>query len=92
MCLADGTDDEEKALALGKLKENGVNLENYVCTLGGSDDSFKAYNIGESGLPHYKIYDRTGILAKELRNDVDAGIAVAATDVDEHVEKLLAAE
>jgi thiol-disulfide isomerase/thioredoxin len=90
MCMADGTDDDEKALALKKLKENGVNLENYVCTLGGSDDSFKAYNIGESGLPHYKIYDRTGQLAKELRSDVD--IAVTATDVDEHIEKLLGAE
>ena len=92
MCMADGTDEEERSLTLKKLNENGVDLENYVCTLGGGDESFKAYNIGDSGLPHYRIYDRTGKLAKELRNDVDAGIAVTAADVDEHVEKLLAAK
>jgi len=89
MCMADGTDAEETDLALAKLKENQVSLNNYVCTLGGGDESFDAYNIGESGLPHYKIYDRSGKLARELRNDVDAGVAVSATDVDEHIAKLL---
>ena len=90
MCMADGTDTEETELALTKLKDSHVDLKNYVCTLGGGDESFDAYNIGESGLPHYKIYDRTGKLATELRNDVDAGIAVHATDVDQYVEKILA--
>ena len=89
MCMADGTDAEETELALSKLKENHVNLENYACTLGGGDESFDAYNIGESGLPHYKLYDRSGKLARELRNDVAAGVAVSATDVDQYVEKLL---
>lgn len=90
MCMGDANDGDETAQALEKLKENNVALRNYICTLGGGDESFNAYNIGDSGLPHYKIYGRDGKLAKELRNDVDAGIAVAAFDVDGHIEKLLA--
>lgn len=92
MCMGDATDADETAEALAKLKEKNVTLQNYICTLGGGDESFDAYNIGESGLPHYKLYSRDGKLVKEFRNDVDANIAVAATDVDEHVEKLLSAE
>lgn len=90
MCIGDGNDADETALALEKLQEKDVTLQNYICTLGGGDESFDAYNIGESGLPHYKIYGRDGKLVKEFRNDVDAGIAVSATDVDELIEKLLA--
>ncbi len=92
MCMGDANDPDETADALEKLIEKNVTIQNYICTLGGGDESFDAYNIGESGLPHYKLYDRDGKLVKEFRNDVVAKIAVSATDVDEHVEKLLAAE
>ena len=90
MAVADGNDADETADCVEKLKELKVDLENFVCKLGGGDETFDAYNIGDSGLPHYKLYDRDGSLVKEFRNDVEAGIAVSATDVDEHVEKLLA--
>ena len=92
MCMGDANDADETAEAVEKLKEKNVTLQNYICTLGGGDESFAAYNIGDSGLPHYKLYSRDGKLVKEFRNDVDAGIGITATDVDADVEKLLSAE
>ena len=92
MRIGAANDPDETAEALAKLKEKNVTLQNYICSLGGGDESFAAYDIGDSGLPHYKSYGRDGKLVKEFRNDPEAGIGISATDVDADVEKLLSAE
>jgi len=46
------------------MKQNATMLINYRAATGSQDETFEGYEIGETGLPHYKIYDRDGKLIK----------------------------
>lgn len=82
-------DPESKSDALEFLKDNKATLQNLMCTFGGGDESFSSYDIGEAGLPYYRVYDRDGSLKQVFKNSPDAG--VDETEVHKLVEELLAA-
>ena len=71
------------------LKENNSAIQNLMSSHGGSDESFQAFDIGESGLPYFRVYDREGNLAQVFKNDIDAGVAVSEDTVHDAVIKLL---
>jgi thiol-disulfide isomerase/thioredoxin len=81
-------DPESKSDALEFLKENNAKIKNLMCTFGGGDESFSSYEIGDSGLPYYRVYGVDGMLKKAFRNSPDAGVDEA--EVHKLVEELLA--
>jgi len=84
-------DPESGELVMKFLKEQNATFDNLMCELGGGDESFSAYDIGDAGLPYFRIYDREGNLVKDFRNDVDAGKGIHVKEVHAAVEKLVAA-
>ncbi len=65
-------------------------FENLQCNLADTDKSFAAYEIGDSGLPHYKLYDRTGQLRKTFAADVATMKGVDPAELDAAVAALVA--
>ena len=86
----DDSELHEEALAF--LKEQNATFDNLMCELGGGDESFDAYEIGDAGLPYFRLYDRSGALKQVFKNDVDAGKGVDLDEVHKAIEELLAAE
>lgn len=85
-------DPDAHADALEFLKEQKATFENLACSLGGGDESFTAYDIGDAGLPYFRLYNRKGELVKVFKNDVDAGKGIDEAEVHKAIEDLLAAE
>lgn len=52
--------DQEKVLAF--LREHGAAFDNLLSEYGVGEKGFDAFEIGDGGVPHYKVYDRTGKL------------------------------
>ena len=86
----DDPDSYEDALTF--LKEQNATFENLSCSLGGGDESFTAYEIGDAGLPYFRLYDRKGELVQVFKNDIDAGKGIDEAEVHKAVEALLTAE
>ena len=84
----DDPDAYEDALAF--LKEQNATFENLSCSLGGGDESFTAYEIGDAGLPYFRLYNRKGELVQVFKNDIDAGKGVDEAEVHKAIEALLA--
>ena len=84
----DDPDAHEDALAF--LKEQNATFENLSCSLGGGDASFAAYDIGDAGLPYFRLYNRKGELVQAFKNDIDAGKGVDEAEVHKAIEALLA--
>tara|TARA_R110002072_G_scaffold173600_2_gene328264 strand:+ start:24482 stop:25174 length:693 start_codon:yes stop_codon:yes gene_type:complete len=84
----DDPDAHEDALAF--LKEQNATFENLSCSLGGGDESFDAYDIGDAGLPYFRLYNRKGELVQVFKNDIDAGKGVDEAEVHQAIEALLA--
>ncbi|MFT5093389.1 MAG: thiol-disulfide isomerase/thioredoxin [Porticoccaceae bacterium] len=84
----DDPDAYEDALTF--LKEQNATFENLSCSLGGGDESFTAYEIGDAGLPYFRLYDRKGELVHVFKNDIDAGKGVDEAEVHKAIEALLA--
>jgi thiol-disulfide isomerase/thioredoxin len=84
----DDPDAHEDALAF--LKEQNATFENLSCSLGGGDESFAAYDIGDAGLPYFRLYNRKGELVQAFKNDIDAGKGVDEAEVHKAIEALLA--
>ncbi len=84
----DDPDAYEDALAF--LKEQNATFENLSCSLGGGDESFAAYDIGDAGLPYFRLYNRKGELVEVFKNDIDAGKGVDEAEVHQAIEALLA--
>ncbi|MGZ0168243.1 MAG: thioredoxin domain-containing protein [Planctomycetales bacterium] len=84
----DDPDAYEDALAF--LKEQNATFENLSCSLGGGDESFTAYEIGDAGLPYFRLYNRKGELVQVFKNDIDAGKGVDESEVHKAIEALLA--
>jgi thiol-disulfide isomerase/thioredoxin len=59
-------DDEIAAHQVGEFlsKQKAEGLVNYRSVHGSEDESFESFEIGDTGLPHYKIYDKSGKLLK----------------------------
>ncbi|NQV25245.1 MAG: TlpA family protein disulfide reductase [Rhodopirellula sp.] len=76
--------------ALAFLKEQKATFENLSCSLGGGDESFTAYDIGDAGLPYFRLYNRKGELVQVFKNDIDAGKGVDEAEVHKAIEALLA--
>ncbi len=56
----DEPDDEKSVLKF--LQEQQAEFDNLLGTYGVGERGFEAFEIGDAGVPHYKIYDRTGQL------------------------------
>jgi thiol-disulfide isomerase/thioredoxin len=84
----DDPDAYEDALAF--LKEQNATFENLSCSLGGGDESFTAYEIGDAGLPYFRLYNRKGELVQVFKNDIDAGKGVDEAEVHKAVNTELA--
>lgn len=85
-------DQESYEEALKFLKEQNATFDNVICRLGGGDDSFNAYDIGDSGLPYFRLYNRKGELVQVFKNDIDAGEPVDEVEVHKAIEDLLKAK
>jgi thiol-disulfide isomerase/thioredoxin len=85
-------DPDSKADAEQFLKEANATFPNYQCNLGDSVKSMDAYQIGDAGIPHYKLYDREGKLVKVFRGDLETQKGVDPHDVEAEVLKLLDAK
>lgn len=83
----DDPDAHEDALAF--LKEHHATFDNLSCALGGGDESFTAYDIGDAGLPYFRIYNREGELVQVFKNDIEAGKGINPDDVHQAIETLL---
>jgi len=83
-------DPEARPDALEFLTEQKATFENLMCKLGGGDESFSAYDIGDAGLPYFRLYGRDGELVQVFKNDVDAGKGVDEDEVHHAIEALLA--
>ena len=55
---------------------------------GSEEESFSAFDIGETGLPHYKIYGRTGELLKTFFIDED-GNPINQEDLESTLKEAL---
>jgi thiol-disulfide isomerase/thioredoxin len=84
----DDPDSYEDALTF--LKEQNATFENLSCSLGGGDESFTAYDIGDAGLPYFRLYNRKGELVQVFKNDVDAGKGIDEAEVHKAIKALLA--
>lgn len=80
----DDPDAYEDALTF--LKEQNATFENMSCSLGGGDESFTAYEIGDAGLPYFRLYNRKGELVQVFKNDIDAGKGVDEAEVHKAVK------
>lgn len=89
MCFDDPESHED---ALAFLKEQGATFDNVMCSLGGGDESFTAYEIGDAGLPYFRLYGRDGQLVRVFKNDIDAGKGIDEAEVHAAIEELVAAE
>lgn len=83
-------DAEIKEDVVEFLTESKATITNLMCTYGGGDESFSGYDIGDAGLPYYRVYGRDGSLKQAFKNADDKG--VDETEVYKLVEDLLAAE
>ncbi len=88
MSLDDSDAKAEVQAFLSQQQE--AEFDHLMCKLGGSDESFAAYNIGDSGLPHYKLYDRTGKLRQTFANDPARNKGIDQKEIDAAVEALVA--
>ncbi len=55
-------DADAREDVLDFLKEKGATFDNLMCSFGGSDESYSAYEVPGAALPYFRIYDRDGSL------------------------------
>lgn len=83
-------DPEQQTDALAFLKEQNATFENLMCALGGSTDSFAAYENDTEALPYFRLYARDGKLARVFKVDIEAGKGIDPAEIDKAVAELLA--
>ena len=71
---------------LASIKARTLNL---MDAAGGADESFEGYEIDNSALPHYKLYDRRGKLLHKFVSGDFTGEALSPSDVDKKLEGLI---
>jgi len=60
----DDADQESRTATLDFLKKQNATIINLHSSLGGEEESMKAFSISDGALPHFKIYGRDGKLLK----------------------------
>jgi thiol-disulfide isomerase/thioredoxin len=73
----DELEDKDKALEF--LEKQEARFENFITTYGAGTEGTEAFQI-DSGVPHYKIYDREGNVAKTLAPGPDLKITLELLD------------
>ena len=61
-----------------------------LSSLGGGSAAMEAFEIGSGSAPHYKLYDRAGILRQVFENDPTAERQFTPDDIDAAVANLIA--
>ncbi|MCC7422129.1 MAG: redoxin family protein [Planctomycetaceae bacterium] len=61
-------DESKREDALKFLTDQGADFTNLLSTTG-AEQAFKDFDIGDSGIPHYRIYDTSGELVKKFTNE-----------------------
>jgi len=83
-------DIEQKQDALEFLSEQGATFENLITEYGLGTEQTETFNI-KGGVPHYKLYDRSGNLRYTFSDQLEEMEDVKPTgDVESHVEELIA--
>ena len=82
-------DPEAKADVQAFVTEQKAEFTHLMCKFGGSDESFAAYNIEGSALPHYKLYNRTGKLRHTFAFDPQTNKGIDQKDIDVAVKALV---
>jgi len=85
-------DPDAKEDVLEFLKEQGATFDNLMCSFGGADESYDAYEIPGAALPYFRIYDRAGTLKHAFGYDADNDQGVDEAEVHKALEALIAAE
>jgi len=65
----DDPEQESQQRALDFLKEQGATLLNLSSRLGSEEEVMEAFDIDNSMLPHFKVYDREGKLFRKFITD-----------------------
>ncbi|HSG70225.1 MAG TPA: TlpA disulfide reductase family protein [Planctomycetaceae bacterium] len=83
--------DEEIAVAEVQkfLEQNRADLINLRSIYGAEESSFEKFELGTTGLPHYKLYARDGTVVKTFAIPED-GTALDLEEIDEAVKAELA--
>lgn len=56
----DEAESEKDVVAF--LNQSGASFEHLISSYGISQKGFEAFELGDGGIPHYKIYDRDGVI------------------------------
>ncbi|MFW6124664.1 MAG: redoxin domain-containing protein [Pirellulales bacterium] len=84
----DEPDRTEPILAF--LRQQGATFVNLVSAYGGGEKSFEVFDLDGGAVPHYKLYDRSGALAKKFFTDPAAQMQYTPEDIEAAVKDLLA--
>lgn len=80
-------DPDNRPAVLQFLEKSGAAFENYLSPYGSGTRSLEAFELGGSGVPVLKLYDRRGKLARRFGGE---GEPIEAAAVDRAVAELLA--
>ena len=83
-------DPENEETVLEFLTEHKATFDNMISKFGGEDESFRAYDIDNDALPHYKLYGRDGKLAHKFATEELAEKQFTKEDIEAKVKELLA--
>ncbi len=65
----DDTDEEKQTEVLEFLKKQNATFTNFQSKLGGDEEGMQGFQIPGGAIPYYKLYDKTGKLAKTFEQD-----------------------
>jgi len=82
-------DPAQKDAVLRVLEDKGVTTANYLSQHGGSGKSMEVFAIEDGTLPHYKLYDREGNVARTFTS---GGQNIEPDEIDRAIKALLPAE
>ncbi|MHC4875597.1 MAG: TlpA family protein disulfide reductase [Planctomycetota bacterium] len=85
-------DADVKENVLEFLRSQNATFDNLMCSYGGADESYDAYEIPGAALPYFRIYDRDGSLKHTFGYDAENDIGVDEARVHAALEALIAAE
>lgn len=81
----DDPSSEERVLAF--LTKQGATFSNFLSAAGGGSTSAEAFGI--EGVPHYRIHDREGRIAKEFSADPSADAQFRPEDIEREIRRIL---
>jgi len=84
----DEPDDRESVQEF--LAQKGATFDNLLSSSGAGNEAFRAFEIENGALPHYKLYDRQGKLRKTFAADPLATKQFTSEDIEHAVQELLA--